>query len=255
MARRRKPRVTNPEFLCYANMDREFGVSNRTHHRTAWRLVANYFPGIRWRCGYTPEKVWQELKAHQPTFRAVLDGLIAQELTPAQEATIRLHVGHYGPHPRFDRSPPQSYVDPGQGVDIEVYGEVFEPHDPLDPLYYQLHMFLLSRHVQNLRRCPACGRYFYALIAGLKRYCRDSCRGKQTPAEANRKAVRKWRAVETEKDLAEVRAAVRKVREAGARELVYEEVWEQFKEIRTRSIGPRRFNRLLGQELGAELAR
>jgi hypothetical protein len=259
MARRRKLRVTNPEFLQYANLEQAFAVSDPRHHRVAWLLVVNYFPGIRWRCGYTPEKVWQALKAHQPTFRAVLDGLIAQNLTPAQEATIRLHVGHFGPHPRWDHSPPHSCIDPARAVDVEVYGEVFEPQDPLDPLYYQLHLYLRSRHVQDLRRCPTCGHYFWAVTARTQVYCRDACRGQQTPAEAKREAGRKWRAKETEQDLEEVRAAVQQVRDRGARELVFEEVWAQFREppgpeeADKRPIGPRTFKRLLRAVLGEEL--
>jgi hypothetical protein len=258
MVRRRKLRVTNPAFLQYANMEREFAVSDPAHHDVAWLLVVNYFPGIDWRCGYTPEKVRQALKAHQPTFRAVLDGLIAQDLTPAQEATIRLHVGHFSPHPRWDRSPPQSYIDPARAGDIEVYGEVFEPQDPLDPLYYQLHLYLRSRHVQDLRRCPTCGHYFWALTVRTTVYCCDTCRGQQTPAEAKRRAVQKWRAGETEKDLEEVRAAVRQVRDRGARELVFEEVWAQFREppgreeADKRPIGPRTFKQLLREVLGDE---
>jgi hypothetical protein len=147
---------------------------------------------------------------------AALDGLIVQDLSPAQKATIRLHVGHFGPHPRWDHSPAHSCIDPEQVVDVEVYGQVFEPQDPVDPLYYQLHRFLLSRHVQDLKRCPTCGHYFFDLTTRTKVYCRDACRGKQTPAEAKRKPVRKWRAGETEKDLAEVRAAVQQVRDRGA---------------------------------------
>jgi hypothetical protein len=82
MARRTKLQVKNPEFLRYVYFELEFSVSTPEHHGVTWRLVANYFPGIRWRCHYTPERVWRELKAHQPAFRAVLDGLIAQDLTP-----------------------------------------------------------------------------------------------------------------------------------------------------------------------------
>jgi hypothetical protein len=135
MARRRKLWVTTPEFMHYVNMEREFAVSDPDHQDDVWQLVAKFFPGIDWRCGYTPDKVWHELKAHQPRFRAVLDGLIAQELSPAQEATIRLHVGHFSPHPRWDHSPARSCIDPEQVVDVEVHGQVFELQDPLDPLY------------------------------------------------------------------------------------------------------------------------
>jgi hypothetical protein len=259
MARRTKLRVTNPEFLQYANLKPAFAVSNPAHHGVAWRLVATLFPGIDWRCHYTPETVCRELNAHLPTFRAVLDGLIARDLTPALEATIAEHVGHFGPHPQVDRSPPRSFLDPEREVDIEAYGLIFKPIDPLDPLYYQLHRFLLTRHVQDLGRCPTCGRYFFALTARLKTYCSDPCRGEQTPAEAKRKAVRKWRAGETEQDLEEVRAAVRQVRARGARDFVFEEVWGQFREppgpgeTDKRPIGPRTFKRLLREVLGDEL--
>jgi hypothetical protein len=181
MARRTKLRVTNPEFLQYANLKPAFAVSNPAHHGVAWRLVATLFPGIDWRCHYTPETVCRELNAHLPTFRAVLDGLIARDLTPALEATIAEHVGHFGPHPQVDRSPPRSFLDPEREVDIEAYGLIFKPIDPLDPLYYQLHRFLLTRHVQDLGRCPTCGRYFFALTARLKTYCSDPCRGGADP--------------------------------------------------------------------------
>lgn len=254
MARHTKLRVMNPEFLRYANFEQEFTVPTPAHYGVAWRLVVNYFPGISWRCHYAPDSVWHELEAHQSAFRAVLDGLIAQDLSPAQEGTIRLHVGHFGPHPRWDRSPAHSSFDPEQVVDVEVYGEVFEPQDVLDPLYDQLHLYLRNRDVQDLKRCRSCGRYFLALTACEPLYC-DSCRR----AEANRKAVQKWRAGETEQDLEEVRAAVQQVRDCGADELIFEELWVQYQEPQEpgnkakRLIGPRRFRRLLRELLGAEL--
>jgi hypothetical protein len=115
-------------------------------------------------------------------------------------------------------------------VDVEVYGEVFEPQDVLDPLYFQLHIFLRNRHVQDLKRCPSCGHYFLGVSKRLQFYCSDACRGKQTPADAKRKAVQEWRARETEKDLKEVRAAMQQVRDRGARDFVFEEVWAQYQE-------------------------
>jgi hypothetical protein len=254
MGRQATVRETTPEFIRYANWRQTFAVSTPWRHQKAWRLVATYCRPMRWRHGYTPKRVWQVLRAHQPTFRAVLEGLIAQAPTPEQLATIRLHVGHFGPHPHWDHSPALSSLDPTQPLDIEAYGEVFAPQDPLDPLYYQLHRFLRKRPVQDLHRCPICGRFFLARTARAQTYCRDRCRMRAHPrsAEANRERVRKHRAGEREKDRAAVHAAVQRVREAGAHEVAFAEAWATFQEMGRRSIRPRTFQRLLREELGAD---
>ena len=165
-----------PDFIRYANFHEEFSYSSDAHYETVWRLVSPFWPRLEWRWGYTPEKAQQELGAHQPIFRAILSGIMDMDLTPDQQDMIRLHVGHFGPHARYDPSPDQSFLDVKAAEDVEWYQEIFEPRDPLDPLYYQVRLFLRNRSPQELRKCRSCGHYFLA-VTPVRRpnYCQDPC--------------------------------------------------------------------------------
>jgi hypothetical protein len=90
---RPRHRVKFPEVLRYANAVEEFREETEEHINWVNALVANISWGLS-RKGYTPARVWRELRDHQGELRALLDAMIKGGPAPGPMQVMSEHCGH-----------------------------------------------------------------------------------------------------------------------------------------------------------------
>jgi hypothetical protein len=122
-----------------------------------------------------------------------------------------------------DGAPPPE--DEGPPEEAPSYGEILEPQDPLDPLYYQLRQFYHRGTIALIQKCPRCHAFFLPLDDRRQTYCQARCRQHGQPNARARNVLyqRKFRAKSIPDDLDRVANAKQRLRALGEREL--QEEW------------------------------
>jgi len=224
-------------FVAYANEQRHFVIL--TPDAVAWanKLAMPMVKRGGGRLPWFPEEAWEQLRAHQPWFQALLKALIAGQVTRKHMEVLTTHCNHMVCRSLWDTrseaerlkaahrySDPVEYealrqnllakgytltANPPQRIPLPRYGESMTPQDPLDGLYWELREFLRRGQPERLHQCPACGRYFVQATVRAQSYCDTPCRLQANPTRRAKNAeyVKRHREGKIREELQRIREA------------------------------------------------